>query len=72
MNKQYVQLSQTDQEYLETIISKGKLEAKSSPRVLALLELDRGQTSAVVSKTLHVGILTLTVWAMSSEGVYVF
>jgi hypothetical protein len=42
MKKQYVQLSPTDREYLETLISKGELKAKTFRRALALLELDRG------------------------------
>lgn len=41
--KKYVQLNPTNREYLEALIHKGELKAKTFRRVLALLELDRGQ-----------------------------
>jgi len=44
MKKQHVQLTATDQDYLETLISKGELKARSYRRALGLLELDRGKT----------------------------
>lgn len=63
MKKQHVQLSPTDREYLETLIRKGQLTAKTYRRALGLLELDRGQTYTAVSKTLQVTIPTLSNWA---------
>ena len=63
MKKQHVELSDTDREYLETLISKGELKAKAYRRALTLLELDRGQTYTSVSKTLQVSIPTLSGWA---------
>ncbi len=63
MKKQHIQLSQADREYLETLISKGELTAKTYRRALGLLELDRGRTYTVVSKTLQVTIPTLSNWA---------
>ena len=63
MKKQHVQLTQTDREYLEALISKGDLRAKTYRRALSLLELDRGKTYTVVSKTLQVTIPTLSGWA---------
>jgi putative transposase len=63
MKKQHVQLTQTDREYLENLIRKGQLTAKIFRRALGLLELDRGQTYTVVSKTLKVCIPTLSTWA---------
>jgi putative transposase len=63
MKKQHVQLSQTDREYLEALISKGEQTAKAYRRALALLELDRGQTYSNVSRTLQVTIPTLSGWA---------
>ena len=44
MKKQHVELTQTDRDYLETLISKGELKARSYRRALGLLELDRGKT----------------------------
>jgi putative transposase len=63
MNKQYVQLSPIDREYLEALIHKGELKAKTYRRALALLELDRGQTYTAVSKTVKMTIGTLSTLA---------
>jgi transposase len=63
MKKQHVQLSPADREYLENLIRKGQQTAKIYRRALGLLELDRGQTYTAVSKTLQVGIPTLSKWA---------
>ena len=63
MKKQHVQLSDVDRKYLEALISKGELTAKTYRRALALLELDRGQTYTAVAKTLKVTIQTLSIWA---------
>lgn len=59
MNKTHIQLSSTDREYLEALISKGKLKAKTYRRALSLLELDRGQTYTAVSKTVKTTIATV-------------
>lgn len=59
MNKQHIHLSPTDREYLEALISKGELKAKTYRRALSLLELDRGQTYSAVSKTVKMTIGTL-------------
>ena len=56
-------MSDTDQAYLEALISKGELSAKVYRRALGLLELDRGQTYTAVSKILKVTIPTLSGWA---------
>ena len=58
-----MQLTQTDREYLETLISKGQQSAKIYRRALALLELDRGKTYRTISETLQVAIPTLSRWA---------
>jgi putative transposase len=63
MNKQHIQLSPIDREYLEALISKGELKAKTYRRALALLELDRGQTYSAVSKTVKMTIGTLSTLA---------
>jgi transposase len=67
MKKQHVQLSQTDREYLETLISKGELKAKTYRRAIGLLELDRGQTFTAVSQILKVTIPTLSNWAVQYQ-----
>lgn len=63
MNKQHIQLSPTDREYLEALISKGELKAKTYRRALTLLELDRGQTYTAVSRTVKTSIATLSTLA---------
>jgi transposase len=63
MKKQHVQLTQTDREYLETLISKGDLKVRTYCRALGLLELDRGKTYTVVAETLGVALPTLSLWA---------
>lgn len=63
MNKQHIQLSPTDREYLETLIGKGELKSKTYRRALSLLELDRGQTYTAVSKTVKTTIATLSTLA---------
>lgn len=67
MKKQHIQLNQADREYLETLLSKGELTAKTYRRALGLLELDRGQTYTEVSKTLQVSIPTLSNWVARYE-----
>lgn len=63
MNKQHIQLSPTDREYLEALISKGEHKAKTYRRALALLELDRGQTYTAVSKMVKITIGTASTLA---------
>ena len=63
MIKQHVQLTQTDRDYLEALLRKGQLKARSYRRALGLLELDRGKTYTVVAETLDVSIPTLSLWA---------
>jgi transposase len=63
MKKQHVKLRDIDREFLENLISQGELTAKAYRRALALLELDRGQTYTVVSKTLQATIPTISTWA---------
>jgi transposase len=63
MKKQHIQLTETDRERLETLISKGELKAKTYRRALGLLELDRGKTYTVVAETLGIALNTLSGWA---------
>ena len=63
IKKQHVKLSTVDREFLENLISQGKLTAKAYRRALALLELDRGQTYTAVSQILQVTQTTVSSWA---------
>jgi putative transposase len=60
--KQHVKLTPKDREYLESLISKGKLSAKMFRRANGLLELDRGKTLLAVAKTLGVNYVTIAAW----------
>lgn len=62
MKKQHVQLTQNDRDYLETLVSKGKMKAWSYRRAFGLLELDRGKIYTQVAKTLGVALPTLSLW----------
>ena len=63
MKKEHVKLNETDRTYLENLIKKGSLPAKTYKRALALLELDRGRTFTDVAKTVGVVIQTVSTWA---------
>jgi transposase len=63
MKKPHIQLSPTDREYLEALISKGELKAKTYRRALSLLELDRGQTYSAVAKIVKSTIATVSTLA---------
>ena len=63
MRKEHVKLSETDRTYLENLIKKGSLPAKTYKRAFALLELDRGRTFTDVAKTVVVVIQTVSTWA---------
>jgi transposase len=62
MQKQHVVLNAKDQEYLESLISKGKLSARMFKRATGLLELDRGKTLVAVAQTLGVRDVTVAAW----------
>jgi transposase len=62
MKKRHVKLTAKDREYLESLISKGKLPAKIFKRATGLLELDRGKTMVAVAETLGVTNVTVAAW----------
>jgi len=57
--KGHVKLSQGDVKYLEGVLAKGKVSAKTFKRATALLELTRGKTLEEVSQTLRVANRTV-------------
>lgn len=63
MKKQHVELTETDRTYLQTLLKKGSLTAKTYNRALALLELDRGRTFTEVGTIVGVTIQTASIWA---------
>ena len=62
MRKHHVKLRKKDRDYLETLITKGKLSAKVFKRATGLLELDRGKTLQAVAETLGVSYVTVAAW----------
>ena len=63
MKKEHVILSEEDRAYLENLISKGSLTAKTYKQALALLELDRGSTFTSVAQIVGVVSQTASTWA---------
>ena len=63
MKKEHVTLSEEDRTYLEKLLKKGSLPAKTYKRAIALLELDRGRTFTEVAETVGVVIQTASTWA---------
>lgn len=62
MQKQHVKLSQTDQDFLTSLLAKGQASARVFKRATALLELHRGKTLTDVAKTLQVSSCTVATW----------
>ncbi len=62
MKKEHVKLTQVDQDFLESIISKGTATAKIFKRATGLLELHRGKTLQAVAQTLGVNYNTVAAW----------
>jgi transposase len=62
MRKEHVKLTEADQNYLESLLSKGELSAKVFKRATALLELNRGKTLHSVAETLKVNYYTVATW----------
>jgi putative transposase len=62
MKKEHVKLTHVDQDFLESIISKGTATAKVFKRATGLLELNRGKTLQAVAQTLGVDYNTVAAW----------
>jgi putative transposase len=63
MKKEHVTLNETDRAYLENLLKKGKLPAKTYKRATALIELDRSRTFTEVATIVGVSIQTASTWA---------
>ena len=70
MNKQHLHLSQTDEDFLISLLAKGQASARVFKRATALLELHRGKTLSAVARTLHLAHFTVSTWrdAYNNEG----
>lgn len=65
MKKQHINLSESDEQYLEELLSKGSLKVRKQKRAIAILELNRGKTLSAVSQTLGVSYPTVMGWRNS-------
>jgi len=62
MKKQHLELTKEDIKYLEELLSKGSVKARTYQRALALLELHRGKTIQSVAGLLGVSYPTAHGW----------
>src|SRR4051794_2766208 len=62
MKKQHLQLKKSEREYLEKLLAKGQLRAKTFKRATALLELERGKSLEAVATTLNVNRVSVMRW----------
>jgi len=56
-NKKYITLTDAQRKELKELQSKGTLKARTLKRILALLELDKGQTQSAVAKLINQSVL---------------
>lgn len=62
MQKDHIQLSEEDRQYLLELTSSGSLNNRVFKRAMALLELDRGKTLQSVSDSLSMSYPTVSGW----------
>ncbi len=62
MRKHHLTLTTAERTYLQTLVKKGALRARTYQRATALLELDRGRTLTAVTQTLGVSYPTVLSW----------
>lgn len=65
MKKQHIKLTETDERYLTTLLSKGQLPARVFRRASALLQLHQGASLTKVAHTFHLGAQTVSRWRNS-------
>ena len=63
MKKEHVTLTNDDRTYLQNLIKKGQLPARTYKRALALLELDRGRTFTEAASIVGVTQQAASTWA---------
>ena len=62
MQKEHIKLSQTDLDFLTSLLIKGQTSIRVFKRATALLELNRGKTLTAVAMTLQVSSFTVATW----------
>jgi len=62
MQKEHLELSQADHDYLRAITTTGQVAARTFRRATALLELHRGQTLRAVAESLRITRQSVAQW----------
>ena len=62
MRKHHITLTKADRTFLQNLVKRGVLRARTYQRATALLELDRGQTMMAVVQTLGVSYPSVFAW----------
>jgi len=62
MQKEHIKLSQSDHDFLITLLAKGQTSVRVFKRSTALLELHRGKTLSAVATSLHLTPFTVSKW----------
>ncbi len=62
MKKAHLKLNETDERYLNELLSKGQVKARVSRRAMALLQLNQGATLQAVAVSLKVQHWTVSLW----------
>ena len=62
MQKEHIKLSQSDHDFLMTLLAKGQASVRVFKRATALLQLHRGKTLTAVAKSLQVTYFTVSKW----------
>jgi transposase len=62
MKKEHLKLTETDNQYLTAISSKGQIKARVMKRAMALLQLNQGATLQKVAQNSGVNYNTIGVW----------
>jgi transposase len=62
MKKEHVKLSQTDHDFLTSLLAKGQSSARVFKRATALLQLNGGKTLTEVARILQVSSFTVATW----------
>ncbi|WKN43917.1 helix-turn-helix domain-containing protein [Tunicatimonas pelagia] len=68
MKKAHVTLGEQDRQYLARLLQKGRLQARTYKRAVALLELDKGQTYTVVASIVQLSTVSLGKLAKKYHG----
>ncbi len=59
MHKEHVKLTSREREQLEELLQKGSLKSRTYKRIIALLELDKGQPYTKVKELVNLSVVSL-------------